>query len=232
LNITIRPLITFFNKYNFRFRKINQHRRKFTFQYDYFEKIDSEEKAYWLGFILADGCIFSSSENNKKLRICISKKDEQILKNFCNSIHLSKEAITEVPTVNAVAVKLTSTKLYYDLTANGVRENKTKFGHGIPIFSQDLTNHFIRGYFDGDGSCFVTKAGSKRVSILGHKDFLEWIIIQFNKFNIKANKISSHKNGAWYEYHFSNRHDVILTYQYLYKNASLYLKRKKLKFEV
>lgn len=31
--------------------------RRFNVNHDYFEKIDSEEKAYWLGFIAADGYV-------------------------------------------------------------------------------------------------------------------------------------------------------------------------------
>ena len=58
---------------------------KYNFNEDYFEKIDTEDKAYFLGFIVADGCI--SSKFN---RISIIQKETDILYEFKRYIMLNR----------------------------------------------------------------------------------------------------------------------------------------------
>lgn len=68
---------------------------KFYYNKDFFQEINTEEKAYWLGFLYADGCINKIYRNNKlksmNLEIGLCHKDEQHLQKFLNSIESNIE---------------------------------------------------------------------------------------------------------------------------------------------
>ena len=59
------------------FEKAGFNRRKIIFNENYFGKIDSSEKAYWLGFMYADGCV--SMTHRDKVVINLAGKDEEHL---------------------------------------------------------------------------------------------------------------------------------------------------------
>ena len=54
------------------------HYRKYFFDFNFFEKIDNEYKAYWLGFMYADGCILKQDNRGygeQEFKIQIAKED-------------------------------------------------------------------------------------------------------------------------------------------------------------
>jgi len=122
----------------------------------YFKRIDTENKAYWLGFVAADGCI---SEDRSSLTIILSKKDSDHLSRFKTAIRSNHPLTFSVsegkPTVRVI---LTSPKLVTDLINHGITPRKT-FTIQWPELRFCLQSHFLRGYFDGDG-CFQTPKSS------------------------------------------------------------------------
>lgn len=138
--------------------------RKYRLNHDYFENIDSEEKAYFLGFIFADGCV-SLSNNNFLLRIEIHKDDIEILEKFKISIS-STSPIKFNKNKNSVNIRLFSKKLIKDLIATGCVERKSlilKFPDN-KIVPDIMINHFMRGYFDGDGSLKISSRKNYHIS--------------------------------------------------------------------
>jgi hypothetical protein len=66
------------------------HYRKYFFDFDFFEKIDNELKAYWLGFLYADGCILPVNKyGEQEFKIALAKEDLEILEHFKEDLHSS-----------------------------------------------------------------------------------------------------------------------------------------------
>ena len=160
-----------------------------------FDSIDTEEKAYWLGFLFADGYISSApitagSDNNHRIEICLALIDTGHLFKF-NSFMCSKEQKVKVYNYKDVKGKdkqhakwfISNKHLWETLNSHGCTPKKSltlKFPN-IDIFkSKDLIRHFIRGYVDGDGSISHNK-NRLYLSILGTENFLKGIQKYFTK---------------------------------------------------
>ena len=165
---------------------IGNHYRYFYHDFDFFEKIDTEEKAYWLGFMYADGYIVNYKSKGYGERSCgitLSIKDENHLKKFKTSIKATNPLnYYRKKNTNSEFVRLLlkSEKTVLDLINKGCVPQKTKIlkfpsNETIP---KNLLRHFIRGYFDGDGSIALTKDNRNdnlmyRINIVGTKNFVE-----------------------------------------------------------
>ena len=118
----------------------------------YFSKIDTEEKAYWLGFLYADGCVHS---NNNEISINITDKEH--IEKFKTAIGAVNHKITETndkrfpnaKTLYQFTIK--DEQLHKDLIQWGCVPQKSLLLTKIPNIPRDFISHFIRGYFDGDG---------------------------------------------------------------------------------
>ena len=151
--------------------------RKYTLNHDFFEIIDTEEKAYWLGFVFADGYMSKPDGSRYILEIGLSLVDENHIKKFLNSIESNYHMWRKKNAGNGAAVvHICSKKMYQDLESHGCCNKKSLKPlkpTGIP---KELINHFIRGYFDGNGSLHKTGnyVSSARI-YSGNKEILEFI---------------------------------------------------------
>lgn len=144
-------------------------RRKYSISNEnYFENIDSHNKAYWLGFIGADGCISyrNKGECHNILKISLQSSDDYILE--C----LKKELGTSKPLCYCrsngreyVTLEISSNKIVQDLENLGLHERKT-YGNSIANIPNEYMIDLIRGYIDGDG----TIGDNKLVSIAGFEN--------------------------------------------------------------
>lgn len=192
-----------------------------------FDKIDTEEKAYWLGFLYADGNV-SSTINN--VEISLSARDIDHLKKF--NIFIKNKADVKIQTSKCnnkeyLRCRLTITSKYFknQLIKLGCIPNKSlvlKFPSN-KIINKKLVNHFIRGYVDGDGSITFTKSGRLSLSIIGTYEFLSSIREIYPQFS-DLKKDKRWKNNTYYIICHTNKADEVLTS--LYKNATIYLQRK------
>ena len=120
---------------------------------NFFENIDSEIKAYLLGFFAADGHIEKRTDYcSYSLRVGVQLNDSHILKLYLK--HISKDSVISCKK-NLASIAITSKKIGEDLLKLGYDNNKTYTTKNIPDLPIDLMYHFIRGYFDGDGSCVL-----------------------------------------------------------------------------
>ena len=124
---------------------------------EYFKYIDSHNKAYFLGFICADGCIYRRNDHQGMLSIAVKDIDIEILNNFKQSIKTSKpiSIVKQSEKTTMATLQLTSDILVEDLLELGVGVRKT-FDLSIKNIIQKMPKKFIPsfilGYFDGDGS--------------------------------------------------------------------------------
>lgn len=198
-----------------------------------FDNIDSEEKAYWLGFIFADGYISSSKYT---FELSLKGSDKKHLDKFNdfmqhedkNHVKLSNVKLND-KVFERCRWSVTNKHLWETLNNLGCTPKKslTLQFPNLNIFkTKDLVLHFIRGYFDGDG-CFSrtinAKTVSPNVSLLGTYDFLFKIS---NIIKLKGHFLHDQKHDQnTYSIYFSQS-DTISFLNYIYKNASIYLERK------
>lgn len=139
-------------------------KRKYNYNESYFDNIDTPEKAYWLGYIAADGCI-RKVRNNKtntsenRLKFCISIQDKDHLCIFRDSICPElkiKDHITYLKATNkyyqGCSLTVYNTHIVNSLLALGIEQNKST-KEKMPLLKKEFQRAFILGYFDGDG-CF------------------------------------------------------------------------------
>lgn len=114
----------------------------------YFEKINTHEKAYWLGFIYGDGHIGKNTSGTPTLTVCIHERDTGHLRKLKQAL-CSEHAISQ--SGDDVTLKLTNRELVSSLKEHGCGEDKT-FSGSVPNLNQELKLPFIRGLVDADGS--------------------------------------------------------------------------------
>ena len=208
--------------------KINSY-KKHTCNEDIFEKIDNEEKAYWLGFLYADGYV-----NNNGIELTLSEIDKEHIEKFKNFLNASNNLKYKEQT-KAYRLSIYSTKIAKDLTNLGCYKNKS-LTLQFPTEEQvpkELIHHFMRGYFDGDGCICIPKAKYKpqrHFSVIGTKDFLD----KYDEIilNLGVNKTKYSSEGQAYSVKHCGNIQVQKIYDFLYKNATIYLDRKYYKFKL
>ena len=212
------------------------------FNFDFFETIDTEEKAYWLGFLYADGYIGSKDFS---VGLNISLKDIDHLKKFNDALDYKKGLnISETHQFHSTSNKnkngeimymvstvIRNKKLWIDLNKKGCVPNKSlilQFPNENIFKTKKLIYDFIRGYVDGDGTLGVyrhSKSNNKLEEsflIVGTKDFL----IGVQKYlgnGFLMQKANCNKNTYRLGYCTKKAHRAA---DLLYKNASIYLNRK------
>jgi intein-encoded DNA endonuclease-like protein len=205
--------------------------RKHSFDYDFFKKVDTEEKAYWLGFIYADGNIKS---DNYTFVLTIKVDDILHLEELKKVIKYSGEIkIEDNDKYKRCSLVINSQHLCADFLKLGVTPRKT-FTIKFPTEEQvpnELMSHFLRGYFDGDG--YVEKNG-KEIEIIGTTEFLFGFTQKiYENTELSCSYIGDKNkftNGIQsLMYYGAKRCSKI--YDYLYKDATVYLDRKEKRFK-
>lgn len=223
-------------------------RSPYNCDYDFFQCIDTEEKAYWFGFIASDGWIsVNESTNSGCLGIELQASDVNHLKKFNKSINgnykiSERERLCEISTKpNSISkeccIRIFSINMVNDLINIGITSDKTH-EFQFPIWlDEELYPHFIRGYFDGDG-CVRTRtrrlASGEIVEypvcdiISANKDFLDKLrTLMYEKYGI-CSYIYMDKN-CYRLYVHKNEHTIAFL-NYMYHDAHIYLDRKYKKY--
>ena len=159
-------------------------RRKYTFNECYFDKIDTEEKSYWLGFFFADGCV------RKNTFSCVLKSDDDYhLSRFLGAIDANNVSLKYRDTAyntRSVGFWITSEHMVKMLNSMGFVERKT-YVNSEYIFTripEELKIHFIRGYWDGNG---CVKLRQNRFGDIGVVCLNEKLLTAFTEyFNNRA----------------------------------------------
>lgn len=206
---------------------------------NYFDCIDTEAKAYILGFIYADGFVGNDRFNN----IVISINDREVLEfisrefKFSGEIRKTKKGGFE-NSKSGYSLNFSSKIMASRLREIGLYPNKSLILEKMPCIDEKLIRHFIRGYFDGDGSIILShntsyyKAKGCNIKymyptycfmILGTEIFLNDILekagFNYGKiYDTKSEKIKCLKINAKKEYQN--------IYNYLYNNSTIKLERK------
>lgn len=211
----------------------NQTKRKYRVNDSYFNKIDTEEKAYWFGFLMADGYVIEKGY----ITIGLSRIDENHLFSFLTAVESDAPVIRYISNAGTVGkahemskITVCSVKLARDLTKRGLKSPKS-LQEFLPPLSDEWYPAFIRGYFDGDGSFYYHQnlkgKWNMKASILGGKQMCEDIQQYFARYDIH---LRIYRKG---NHLFEVVGNHLIGYDllaHLYENATVYLPRKYEKF--
>ena len=188
---------------------------------NYFENIDSTDKAYFLGFLLTDGNI---SLNENIIRLVLASKDEEILNVFKEKTgNTNKICIREDEKHSERIFQLRSKKWKDDLAKYGVVPQKT-FISEMPILSTDMMPHFIRGMIDGDG---WISFHSHQIGFCGNEKTViqlkEYLVKTLNIYNVKV----IHARENLWQVAWASKTDIEKIGNYIYQNKdNCFLSRK------
>ena len=210
--------------------------RKYRVKEDLFDNIDSEEKAYWLGFLYADGNI-DDYHGKYSVRIGLKWSDKKHLekfRDFCESdAPIAKRSLScSISTSDKnkkrdyCFITISSKKLCEGLIGHGCTPRKT-FTTEFPSWLRaDLKIHFIRGVFDGDGWISIEK-GKKEThasicvfGVCGTYSLMngikEWLQIGASVIpSSSIFRVTCRGNGR-----------ALSIFDELYKDATIFLERK------
>ena len=179
-----------------------EYTKKYEIEETYFEKINTQDKAYFFGFILTDGNI-DYRKSNKRITIKIGLKDESILKTFKKYLNTNKPleyhkrrfkmyGDYKVKSGQTVAINISNIKMVEDIIKLGLKPAKTKTVTypSSKVIPHNLMHHFIRGVFDGDGTSgrgHIQFASGSHKFLKGFKKYLKKY--QINSYIVSYNRI-------------------------------------------
>ena len=204
------------------------------FNKKYFNSIDAAEKAYWLGFIYADGYIICNPLlANYEFGIELKSTDDYLLKQLSENLggvhsleykHNCKRFNGYEYETDSCRLRVYSKDICNDLISNGVVPNKTL--QSIYPQCNKFFQDFVRGFLDGDGCIYIDKKNHIGVSFTNaNKDFLEYINTQIK--NIMSITGSIYKeNDKKYKLMYYRQNDVKRLLDWVYTNKTICLNRK------
>jgi hypothetical protein len=205
--------------------KLTQHNSTF------FDTIDTEEKAYWLGFFYADGLL---DKNGSVLKLELSSKDASHLQRFADIFQREVQVNERSPDKRNGQVYATArcaiacSYLWNALIEKGIKQGNT-LSEDVSVFEhipEALMHHFVRGFFDGDGTVHRSKKGGLQFGFVGSYSFMaylrEVIVVSVGLSAPKLDESQKlavlHWNGNGVSNRFKN---------WLYRDATIWLERKR-----
>lgn len=191
----------------------------------FFSAITTETQSYWLGFIAADGCVVEDKRKRMYLKVHLHKKDAEHLKSLQRALGSTHKLFfnKKAPKCH---LQISSRPLCRDLIALGITPRKSKTLE-FPKISPELVSHFIRGVFDGDG-CVSVRQKRLTFQFLGTNSVVEGIK---KAVGVEANILTIKRCKSLRYFSASSYADVRHIGSYLYRGASVWLPRKRKKFQ-
>ncbi len=217
------------------------HSRRHIFSEDYFDAIDTEPKAYWLGFLYADG---ANCDKARNVSLSLAEVDRDHIVRFQRVIDSDHKIFVKHSSGFAGSpihcLVLHSTYLCASLARQGCTPRKS-LTLQFPTPEQvppHLLRHFVRGYFDGDGSFYTSHRRGKvtttgYVSIGSSRAFCDALREVVNGVMPIGGVVKRHKCKSGQEvfyYNLNGAKQVIGFMDWIYDSATVYLPRKREKY--
>lgn len=198
----------------------------------YFAKINSHEKAYYLGLLTTDGCVFWVNDKRAVVTITLKSEDRYILKGWMEAIKCNRKIVhNEDDTYTAT---VTSTAMVKDLEKYNVYPNSSttqEFSHDIP--TKYLPDYY-RGLLDGDGSYGYYPRPKRNVHrkiirmCSGSKKFMrEFIETLSEEIDITESSIQYTERDHTYVCGWTTNDDMWALIKFIYSTDGPYMIRKK-----
>jgi Mor family transcriptional regulator len=188
-----------------------------------FDVIETEEAAYWLGFIAADRNV-----HNGRLRIGLSTKDADHLRKFTSWLAPEMPIYAGVNNLGrrVSTCDIGSKYLVETLGKYGIVPRKTYVMKQLPSIPHSLMRHFLRGYIDADGYFSLRTQGGARLGVVALNreivaEIQDWFIAE-----VGVSRTSLVQSGSAWHYRQYGTLQVQKIAAYLYRDATVYLERK------
>ncbi len=218
---TIRNIL---KKYGIPIKKARETaKRKHYFDQLFFDTINDEKKAYWLGFIVAEGNVYATT-----LSMQLAAKDRNHLLWFAENIQAKDVVLDYRKSKDAYRLRLNSIAMIESLNKLGVVPRKSHF-ITVPRMPEELLSHFFRGFLDGDG--WISKRVKTNTWYIGFAscckkfifDLQSWVNKKIGK---KSGSILERKKKKCWQLSYSGNNLVNEVCSLLYFDATVFLNRK------
>ncbi len=223
-------------------RSPSEANRRYTFNEHYFDVIDNEHKAYWLGFLYADGCNHAAKN---AINLGLQEGDLEILEKFKVDLesnrpiayhHYKSEDMNRQPTYTLSVI---SKHMSDQLTKLGCMPRKSLILQ-FPTEDQvpkHLLRHWLRGMWDGDGSCslgcdkityHMTTSANLCSTVMVCEKVQELLIKELDiksYIHRRAGRDNTNRQVL-----FGGGRNIFKFFSWLYSDSTIYLKRKYVKF--
>lgn len=216
--------------------KVGHGSKKYEINEHYFDEIDTEEKAYYLGLLGSDG----HTIGDRFFSVGLSGEDDAaLLIRFKNSLEYTGPILSKQPKYKGskrhYTLSVTSETLTKNLIKNGIVNRKSLTYEFNDLLRRDLIRHYVRGYFDGDGSVSIKKDGTICASIISSKAFIEKaadyiekeigikVFVEYFKPPRNPSSACLKINGNFASFAFLS---------WMYKDTSIFLPRKHAKYVI
>lgn len=221
-NKSVNSIACLLNREGLKGKRENNHYRKYHINQNYFDIIDTEEKAYFLGLLCADGCNHS---NNTKVSLWLKESDKNILERLKSVLQPDKPLTFGKKKIgsNQWGIQISNKQISDKLNELGCVPRKT-FNLQFPTenqVSKNFLKYYLRGFFDGDGWL-----GKKDISVTASNSFCNELQKFLNSKNIKTRKRSKGKVTELCFLRESSRKFV----NWIYKDSKIHLDRKYQKY--
>jgi uncharacterized protein YerC len=201
----------------------SKYTRKYDVNHSFFDMIDTEEKAYVFGWYMSDGCV-----NNKgQMRIQLCHEDRDILEKIRNMMGCTYKLI-EIPARNTskpqVLLRIHSKELADKLITLGCPPAKSLILDFPKTIPPHLLHHFIRGYFDGDGS--FNKKGTY-ASITSNDLFNSKLRALLETLGIETKLYYRNKGKSTCSLFVLKKDSLRIFVNWIYRDATVYMNRKR-----
>ena len=227
------PIYSFLESKGIKRRSNSESQRKYCLDQNYFDEIDTEGKAYFLGLLYADGY---NNEDKGVVVLGLKKDDKEILEKF------KKELKTNKPLQKVKTNKYSYSKPSYSdqyrvvICSKHISEKLKEFGCmqkkslllKFPFWlNKNLINHFIRGYFDGDGYIGVRKTGRADFYLIGTENFCKTLKNIFHtELKVRAFITNTTNSKKVKQLGVCNKKGILELRNWFYNDAYFYLNRK------
>ena len=232
--LTKRAMGKLFKEFNISSRRKN----RYTLNEHFFDSIDNELKAYLLGYLFADGFVGDEEYNN--IVFSQKKDDMEAVELFKESIKYTGELRIFEPgkasfknSQDHVVVNFSSEHMANKLRNYGLLKKESY--KSLPKIDNNLLRHFVRGFFDGDGSITLTKSHYKdkvyysgALDIIVNKNLVDFFLNLFSDIHFT---IDQSKTDYMVYLKCHSKKGLKFFYDYFYKDSKYFLSRKKRKFD-